>query len=730
MPLASMSIARFFGLWFYADTMHRTRNGIIIGILWFFSSASVASASITILSNSPTYSNQPFSFYCDPYKYSFESGKHYTPTDGGPCVFSIPYSPTGQRLIAVYKGVPGNAVFIGGDAVLSNNPSLVQEDSLNFGIPQQDQDYFAAVWDLSLFGGSAGALGKALSTGTPLPSNAVLGQNYYTLQWKWGSKSASEFDPVLIVPGILGSWQKNGDWVIDPILHSYDNLINTFLANGYVQNKTLFTFPYDWERSNRTTADLLANKIQSIKTICGCQHVDLVTHSMGGLVALSYIESSSYKNDVDQLFMITPPLSGAPKAYKAWEAGELDFGGNVQNTYMSAKFTREAKKNGFGNIFDYIQHGPVDSIYELLPVNSNYLLTATSSLVYPNSYPVNGFLETILANIAQVYKKVQVKTILADTKTDSTITGYIVKPSTQLPKWEHGEPTKTIFGAGDGIVPRTSIENIVGPADKELDNVDHSGAASSSASFIFSGLNGKDPNPFVSKNYSPNVGLLLITLLSPIDMQIIAPDGKRLGKDFTTNTEINEMPDAFYSGFNTDDEYAAIVDPLPGTYQVKTIGTGGGGEYTIVTDYVTSTTSTEAQVTGSTSPAQTIDHSIFLSSTSSVITITKNIPPPTLTPDSCLTDIATAYQKKWITKKALYDELIFDCKALKTLFKTRDDVEKISPIQRTKTQNALLSATIFGIKLVLDHMDLLAKDKTNTADAVLLIRTYTACFRK
>ena len=78
---------------------------------------------------------------------------------------------------------------------------------------------------------------------------------------------SERLDPVIIVPGIMGSAYKNGLLVIDPILHTYDDLIATLLANGYQENVDLFTFPYEWRDSNVFSANLLDGKIEQVKAI-------------------------------------------------------------------------------------------------------------------------------------------------------------------------------------------------------------------------------------------------------------------------------------------------------------------------------------------------------------------------------------------------------------------------------------------------------------------------------
>jgi len=76
--------------------------------------------------------------------------------------------------------------------------------------------------------------------------------------------------------------------------------MEAFIAAGYKENSlneakpTLFIFPYDWRVDNNLTAELLKEKIRLVKEITGASKVDIIAHSMGGLVARSYVESSDY----------------------------------------------------------------------------------------------------------------------------------------------------------------------------------------------------------------------------------------------------------------------------------------------------------------------------------------------------------------------------------------------------------------------------------------------------
>ena len=156
-----------------------------------------------------------------------------------------------------------------------------------------------------------------------------------------------KLDPVIIIPGILGSWYlpTTGKWELDPILNTYYDLWQALLSAGYVEGETLFAFPYQWRQSNVLTALELKQKIAEIKAKTGSNKVDLITHSMGGLVARQYIETPGYGNDIDQLIFIATPHHGAPKAYLMWEGGE--FGTELYDKVFKYVFSLEAVEHGY-----------------------------------------------------------------------------------------------------------------------------------------------------------------------------------------------------------------------------------------------------------------------------------------------------------------------------------------------------------------------------------------------
>ena len=390
-------------------------------------------------------------------------------------------------------------------------------------------------------------------------------------------------NPVILIPGIMGSWKVSGKWELDPILHTYDNLWEALKAAGYEEGKTLFALPYQWRFSSGYTAMLLKDKIQEIKNICHCDKVDLIGHSMGGLVARAYIEDVSYANDVDRMIFLATPHRGATKAYLMWEGGEMGLG--EKDLLMQRLFQVEAEFNGYGYVSKYIQELPVESVKELLPTY-DYLRDKDSGTLrsYPNNYPRNSFLE-LLNNSAMLNKlqAAKVYNFVADAGENSTIDNLrVVQKDDAFGEWAYGYPENYSgmcgdhgleYGAGDTTVPKRSNNNFISLDDAVI-NTNHGDIVTDAQKKIIEILTGYKPTQEIKNNFIRN--LLLVRIFSPADFAIIAPNGQRLGKDFIKNQNVNEIPESYYSGFSEGPEFAVIPNPADGQYRVELEGTGKG----------------------------------------------------------------------------------------------------------------------------------------------------------
>ncbi|MCL5435770.1 MAG: Ig-like domain-containing protein [Patescibacteria group bacterium] len=447
-------------------------------------------------------------------------------------------------------------------------------------------------------------------------------------------------DPVIIIPGILGSEEKDGIWTLDPIMHTYDDLVDTLKANGYVEGYDLFLLPYDWRQSNVETAIELKLKINEAKQACSCNMVDIVAHSMGGLVAREYIESDSYENDVDQLIFLGTPQYGSPKAYLGWEGGEVypDLAGNVIKFVLE----QDAFHQGYLGLYDYVHNKPVTSLQELLPIKDYLRDKDTGEITsYPQGYPRNEFLEQLDNNISLIAERgVKVSNITGELGLGSTLNIIRIGDPGLSPLWEHGQPdgfdTKVgdrglELGTGDDTVPtRFSLFPGVDPVTLSSR---HTALPDEAKSEVYELLTGHSPQQIVDNFHIPGFKVLLMKVLSPVDFVVTAPDGKKIGKNFATGEEYGQIPYAFYSGFNTDNEYITILNPEDGEYKLDLQGTGEGGEYTVVSSYVSDNNSVSKEFTGTTLPQQltTLDLNVNNSAPEDLSLESEDTQPPKIT---------------------------------------------------------------------------------------------------
>ncbi len=102
-----------------------------------------------------------------------------------------------------------------------------------------------------------------------------------------------------------------------PTDQTYKTLKNTLTKYGY---KVAF-FYFDWRKSPQTIALELRQFLNS--NLMKNEKVHVVAHSMGGLVARSYIETEKEKNRISTLVTVGTPHEGTVLAYPAWSAGNI-----------------------------------------------------------------------------------------------------------------------------------------------------------------------------------------------------------------------------------------------------------------------------------------------------------------------------------------------------------------------------------------------------------------------
>jgi len=276
----------------------------------------------------------------------------------------------------------------------------------------------------------------------------------------------------LVATDILRQAQRaRGDSVDQYIL-----LMARFAKLGYREGVDLFTFPYDWRLSNFETAESLRRFLVA-KNLAG-RPIDIVAHSMGGLVATIYIQKYAAEQRVRNFVAMGTPFYGAVKSIRALAEGFAVFG--IEN-YLVVSAGSE------GTV--YRVFASMDSVYELMPTYGDCCYTrasesaplqefslTSSDLVWnrfglflkeKSGAPTNpAYLARMRANIAELRRlvdlplpaNVRLQVVVSEAAESTMIQFLGAKRGIGKPVWGIGK------FAGDGTVPKISAMGRADPA--------------------------------------------------------------------------------------------------------------------------------------------------------------------------------------------------------------------------------------------------------------------------
>ncbi|MDR3581896.1 MAG: hypothetical protein P4L67_01335 [Candidatus Pacebacteria bacterium] len=216
-----------------------------------------------------------------------------------------------------------------------------------------------AAFDKALQGGSAVSVSRVTIYGTP------------------SAPAETQREPVVIVPGMLGSrldkvsdgqevWPdanamllSGSDSYLDDLSLSrsgaqisgmemtpsdiirtvttsipfsgqdfYGPLLDSLVSMGYREGTDLFVAPYDWRLDIASSAASIDPVIRNAIAHSPDGKIDIVAHSMGGLVIRDYLSHTADTSFVNKLVLAGIPQLGAPQMFKALEYGD-DLGFHV-----------------------------------------------------------------------------------------------------------------------------------------------------------------------------------------------------------------------------------------------------------------------------------------------------------------------------------------------------------------------------------------------------------------
>jgi len=372
-------------------------------------------------------------------------------------------------------------------------------------------------------------------------------------------------------------------------VHVFDRLIEELTNVGYIEGTDLFVFPYDWRLSTESTAVLLKDKIDEILSDTNQEKVDIVAHSMGGLVVKKYIKDNG-EEKIDQLIFLGTPQLGAPKAFKV-----LMYGDNMGYKFLFMNLNKIRSKFMSQNM---------PSAYELLPSskyienNGNYIINALNEIIIPGSSLSldysgtkdfliekgrNPLMFPFAENLHNSIDDLDLSGIRSYNFAGcgfKTIGGVTVKQKRSWKGFFLGlkDDYDLKYVNGDETVPLTSSTKTIGSEIKYVQNVTHGELPSADGvkENILAILNGGEPidsSNIIEDVSTCNISGDVVSTHSPVVLHIYDEEGNHVGPDENGDIEYG-IPGVQYDVL---DEVNYSFLPSGINYKIITNATDTGG---------------------------------------------------------------------------------------------------------------------------------------------------------
>lgn len=380
----------------------------------------------------------------------------------------------------------------------------------------------------------------------------------------------------------------NGEPVVSTVYHvttgygaddTYKKLIEG-LRDEYDDDSVHF-FAYDWRLNNAVNAERLKKFIDDL----GASRVDIVAHSMGGLIASRYIADGN-GSKIRRLITLGTPYLGAPKAAYVFATGEL----------INAPLFLPGPRNGVRNVSSHMT-----SAYQLLPYRSNYHYIGIgeksgalwwSELEWepvPNEFnyirdslPMQGVGNSnvpsaVRASFLEKSPEFMNTLFIGNTHVIETVESYVIVGANQptIHTTIFDKSNKYIenftFMQGDGTVPLWSA-NINERIEAIPVQYDHTKMVKQDSviKMVIEALNGQNTEGEGDTNGRP---FIVIRIASPVKVTI-THDGETLSSVeelFNTRTSFGSL---YFLGLEEESELLTLN--TDNVYDVRITGTGHG----------------------------------------------------------------------------------------------------------------------------------------------------------
>lgn len=421
---------------------------------------------------------------------------------------------------------------------------------------------------------------------------------------------------VLLIPGLATSHNRRtilkdevgGTWAFTPSVDWYNPLIERLESEGYIRDQNLFVVHYDWRQSNaQSAAEYLIPAINNAKQITGALKVDIIAHSMGGLVARSYIQGELYQDDVDQFIMLGTPNAGAADAYTVWESGNFPGRWGIGARAWIGRIERALRRTRNTDLPRPLStRAFFPSLRELLPID-DFVTRDGSPVTISQLTEQNLFLQQLRATGDSLFGNLNGLVTIAGTGSPTlqnvALNSTRTAQDVTLDRWRDGhanpDPPLPDVTVGDQTVLESSAFEDAA-THISLPNVTHEQLPGEGQNEVVAELfryRGSIPQgPLVPSHLA--TAMMGVDVLSPVMPTIHGPNGEILSA--TQNTFSHASFD--YDPTETDGiKMLTILDPPPGEYTVALAGTGTG-DYTVVSSYADADDEIFSEVTGQATP--------------------------------------------------------------------------------------------------------------------------------
>jgi pimeloyl-ACP methyl ester carboxylesterase len=331
---------------------------------------------------------------------------------------------------------------------------------------------------------------------------------------------------VVFIPGLGASWnasafancsfdEKTEDWSLAPYAEDIYNPILAALSSSGWDTKPFY---YDWKNNVQNNSNSLAKFLSS--SSANNEKVDIVGHSMGGLVGMDYLIGNP--NKIEKILTAGSPFKGSVLAYPTWEAGDIWQDNFIEKIAATLLLKHCASIHGTNTDKDTI-YTYFPSIGDLLPT-FNYLSNFKTHEFIDPKYAKNTW-----SNVGHTIPTDPIVETLSGIGFD-TLSNLQVKPANKheesLNIWVDGKPAGKIYSTqGDGTVLAES-SSIEGAENVSITQT-HSGLVDSIEGMteILRFL-GNSPDPNVSlQNTSTEPKAALVVIGYPANFVVTDQDG-------------------------------------------------------------------------------------------------------------------------------------------------------------------------------------------------------------